>query len=78
MWGVAPARKIPKKRFESSTKLAAAGKRATVVPREIAEDAWNAGCMTQSCVTEVRPSVRADLTVAMILAIAAAEAGLYT
>jgi glutamate formiminotransferase/glutamate formiminotransferase/formiminotetrahydrofolate cyclodeaminase len=76
--GVARARKIPEKRSERLTEIAVAWQRATVVPLEIAEDACHAGWAIRSCLTAAKPPVRSDLKVAMILAIAAAEAGLST
>jgi glutamate formiminotransferase/glutamate formiminotransferase/formiminotetrahydrofolate cyclodeaminase len=76
--GVVRARKIPEKRSERPTEIATAWQRATVVPLEIAEDACHAGWAIQSCLMAVKPAARSDMTVAMILSIAAAEAGLAT
>ena len=76
--GVARARKIPEKGSERLTELARAWQRATVVPLEIAEDACHVAWVIQSCLMAMKPAARSDMTVAMILAIAAAEAGLST
>jgi len=70
--------KIPKERSERSTEMAVAWQKATEVPLEIAEIACHAGWAIQSCLKAAKPSVRSDLTVAMIMAIAAADAGLHT
>ena len=76
--GVARALKIPEERSERLTEIAVAWQRATVVPLEIAEDACHAGWAIQSCLMAVKPAARSDMTVAMILSIAAAEASLAT
>ncbi|TKS60052.1 MAG: hypothetical protein EWM72_01640 [Nitrospira sp.] len=69
---------IPKERSERSTEMAVAWQKATEVPLEIAEIACHAGWAIQSCLKAAKPSIRSDLTVAMIMAIAAADAGLHT
>lgn len=76
--GVSRASKIPIERSERSTEMAVAWQKATEVPLEIAEIACHAGWAIQSCLKTAKPSVRSDLTVALIMAIAAADAGLHT
>jgi len=51
---------------------------ATVIPLEIAEQATEAGTLLHACSAEVKPHIRSDLTVGLLLAIAAAEAGRQT
>jgi glutamate formiminotransferase / formiminotetrahydrofolate cyclodeaminase len=51
---------------------------ATEIPLEIAEQATEAGALLHACSAEVKPSVRSDLTVGLVLAIAAADAGRHT
>ncbi len=51
---------------------------ATEIPLEIAEQATEAGALLYACSAEVKPRVRSDLTVGLVLAIAAAEAGRHT
>jgi glutamate formiminotransferase / formiminotetrahydrofolate cyclodeaminase len=51
---------------------------ATEIPLEIAELATKAGALLHACSAGVKPRVRSDLTVGMVLAIAAADAGRYT
>jgi len=51
---------------------------ATEIPLEIAEQATEAGALLHACSTEAKPRVRSDLTVGLILAIAAADAGRHT
>lgn len=51
---------------------------ATEIPLEIAELATKAGALLHACSAGVKPRVRSDLTVGMILAIAAADAGRHT
>ncbi len=51
---------------------------ATEIPLEIAEQATEAGALLHACSAEVRPRVRSDLTVGLLLAIAAADAGRHT
>lgn len=75
---VARAAKISKEIPERPTKLAAALQKATETPMRIAELACEAGIAIHSCLPAVKPAVRSDLTVGMIMAIAAAEAGLHT
>ena len=51
---------------------------ATEIPLEIAEQATEAGALLHACSGEVKPRIRSDLTVGLVLAIAAAEAGRHT
>ena len=51
---------------------------ATEIPLEIAEQATEAGALLHACSAEVKPRVRADLTVGLVLVIAAADAGRHT
>jgi len=51
---------------------------ATEIPLEIAEQATEAGALLYACLAEVKPHVRSDLTVGLMLAIAAADGGLHT
>jgi len=51
---------------------------ATEIPLEIAELATKAVALLHACSAGVKPRVRSDLTVGMVLAIAAADAGRHT
>jgi formiminotetrahydrofolate cyclodeaminase len=51
---------------------------ATEIPLEIAEQATEAGVLLHACSAGVKPRVLSDLTVGLILAIAAADAGCHT
>jgi glutamate formiminotransferase/formiminotetrahydrofolate cyclodeaminase len=51
---------------------------ATEIPLEVAEQATEAGVLLHACSAGVKPRVRSDLTVGLMLAIAAAEAGRHT
>ncbi|MDN5943143.1 MAG: glutamate formimidoyltransferase [Nitrospira sp.] len=51
---------------------------ATEIPLEVAEQATEAGVLLHACSAGVKPRVRSDLTVGLVLAIAAAEAGRHT
>ncbi|HSL03800.1 MAG TPA: glutamate formimidoyltransferase [Nitrospiraceae bacterium] len=51
---------------------------ATEIPLEIAEQATEAGALLHACSSGVKPRVRSDLTVGLVLAIAAADAGRHT
>ena len=68
----------PTERSERSTDMAVAWQKATEIPLEIAELACRAGWAIQSCLKTARPAVHSDLTVATIMALAAADAGLHT
>jgi glutamate formiminotransferase / formiminotetrahydrofolate cyclodeaminase len=58
--------------------LASALHLATEIPLEIAEQATEAGALLHACSAGVKPRVRSDLTVGLVLAIAAADAGRHT
>ncbi|NOT22529.1 MAG: glutamate formimidoyltransferase [Nitrospiraceae bacterium] len=51
---------------------------ATEIPLEIAEQATEAGALLHACSAEAKPRVQSDLTVGLLLAIAAADAGRHT
>jgi glutamate formiminotransferase/glutamate formiminotransferase/formiminotetrahydrofolate cyclodeaminase len=51
---------------------------ATEIPLEIAEQATEAGALLHACSAGMQPRVRPDLTVGLVLAIAAADAGRHT
>jgi len=51
---------------------------ATEIPLEIAEQATEAGVLLHACSAGVKSRVRSDLTVGLVLAIAAADAGRHT
>jgi glutamate formiminotransferase/formiminotetrahydrofolate cyclodeaminase len=51
---------------------------ATEIPLEIAEQATEAGALLHACSAGVKPRVQSDLTVGLVLAIAAADAGRHT
>ena len=76
-------------RFVQATKLAKTDKArpsvlsaalhlATEIPLEIAEQATEAGALLYACAAEVKPPVQSDLTVGLLLAVAAADAGRHT
>jgi glutamate formiminotransferase/glutamate formiminotransferase/formiminotetrahydrofolate cyclodeaminase len=76
-------------RFTQATKLAKTDKTrpavlssalhlATEIPLEIAEQATEAGVLLHACSAGVKPRVQSDLTVGLVLAIAAADAGCHT
>ncbi len=58
--------------------LASALHLATEIPLEIAEQATEAGALLHACSAGAKPRVRSDLTVGLVLAIAAADAGRHT
>ena len=58
--------------------LSAALHCATEIPLEIAEQATDAGTLLHACSAGVKPRVQSDLTVGLLLAIAAADAGRHT
>ncbi|MCX5725112.1 MAG: glutamate formimidoyltransferase [Nitrospirae bacterium] len=58
--------------------LSAALHLATEIPLEIAEQATEAGVLLHACSAGVKPRVQSDLTVGLVLAIAAADAGCHT
>ncbi|MGH7219804.1 MAG: cyclodeaminase/cyclohydrolase family protein [Nitrospiraceae bacterium] len=51
---------------------------ATEIPLEIAEQATEAGTLLHACSAGVKARVRSDITVGLVLAIAAADAGRHT
>jgi glutamate formiminotransferase/glutamate formiminotransferase/formiminotetrahydrofolate cyclodeaminase len=51
---------------------------ATEIPLEIAEQATEAGALLHACSAEVKPAIRSDLAVGLVMAIAAADAGRRT
>lgn len=76
-------------RFIQATKLAKTDKTrpsilsaalhlATEIPLEIAEQATEAGMLLHACSAGVKPRVQSDLTVGLLFAIAAADAGRHT
>lgn len=75
---VARAKKISKERPERADEVQAAMQRATETPMEIAELACQAGLLIATCISSAKPAVQSDLTVGMIMAVAATEAGLHT
>lgn len=75
---VSRANKISREGPERSVEIAAVWERVIAVPLEIAEIACQAGWAMQSCLKPVKPAVRSDLMVGIIMAIAAAEAGIHT
>ena len=75
---MARALKASKQAGEHSAKLADALVQATEAPMAIAELACEAGVLVHSCLQSAKPAVQSDLTVGIIMAIAAAEAGLHT
>lgn len=75
---VARARKISPERPERADEIGAALQRATETPMEIAELASEAGLVIATCLASAKPAVLSDLTVGIIMAIAACEAGLHT
>jgi len=61
-----------------SSVLSSALHLATEIPLEIAEQATEVGALLHACSAEVKPRVRSDLTIGLMLAIAAADAGRHT
>ena len=72
------ATKLAKTDRARSSAVSSALHLATEIPLEIAEQAMEAGALLHACSTGVKPSVRSDLTVGLVLAIAAADAGRHT
>lgn len=72
------ARRLPADQANRPLLLATALEQATAVPLSIAELACEAGQTIAAIRQCLSPAVQSDLTVGMILAIAAAEAGLHT
>ena len=76
--GYIQATKLAKTDRTRSAILSSALHLATEIPLEIAEQATEAGALLRACSAEVKPRVRSDVTVGLVLAIAAADAGRYT
>jgi glutamate formiminotransferase/glutamate formiminotransferase/formiminotetrahydrofolate cyclodeaminase len=72
------ATKLAKTDRTRPSALSAALHLATEIPLEVAEQATEAGVLLHACSAGVKPRIRSDLTVGMMLAIAAAEAGRHT
>jgi glutamate formiminotransferase/formiminotetrahydrofolate cyclodeaminase len=72
------ATKLPKTDRTRPAVLSSALHLATEIPLEIAEQATEAGALLHACSAGVKPRVRSDLTVGLVLAIAAADAGRHT
>jgi glutamate formiminotransferase/formiminotetrahydrofolate cyclodeaminase len=72
------ATKLPKTDPHRPTALSSALHIATEIPLEIAEQSSEAGALLHVCSSRVKPRVRSDLKVGLLLAIAAGEAGLHT
>jgi len=72
------ATKLAKTDRTRSSVLSSALHLATEIPLEIAEQATEAGALLHACAAGVKPRVRSDLTVGLVLAIAAADAGRHT
>jgi glutamate formiminotransferase / formiminotetrahydrofolate cyclodeaminase len=72
------ATKLPKTDRTRSSLLSSALHLATEIPLEIAEQATEVGALLYACSAGVKPRVRSDLTVGLMLAIAAADAGRHT
>jgi len=72
------AYRIPKQNPDRPQSITTALNRATDIPIEIAELACEVGRVIYTCIPSVKQAVRSDMTVGMIMAIAAAEGGLHT
>jgi glutamate formiminotransferase/glutamate formiminotransferase/formiminotetrahydrofolate cyclodeaminase len=72
------AYKIPKQEPHRPQAISTALRTATEIPMEIAELACEVGRLIHGCIPSVKPAVRSDMTVGIILAVAAAESGLHT
>jgi len=72
------ATQLPKTDRTRSSVLSSALHLATEIPLEIAEQATEAGALLHACSAGVKPRVRSDLTVGLVLAIAAADAACHT
>jgi glutamate formiminotransferase/formiminotetrahydrofolate cyclodeaminase len=72
------ATKLAKTDRTRRTVLSSALHLATEIPLEIAEQAAEAGALLHACSAGVKPRVQSDLTVGLVLAIAAADAGRHT
>lgn len=72
------AYRIPKQDPHRPQSISTALTAATEIPMEVAELACEIGRLIHTCIPSVKQAVRSDMTVGMIMAIAAAEAGLQT
>jgi glutamate formiminotransferase / formiminotetrahydrofolate cyclodeaminase len=70
--------RLPKTDRDRPTALSSALHVATEIPLEIAERSAEAGALLLACSSGVKPSVKSDLQVGMLMAVAAGEAGLHT
>ncbi|MDO9118677.1 MAG: glutamate formimidoyltransferase [Nitrospira sp.] len=75
---VSQARRLPADHADRPQRLSTALEQATEVPLTIAELACEAGLTIAAIRQSLSPAVQSDLTVGMICAIAATEAGLHT
>jgi glutamate formiminotransferase/glutamate formiminotransferase/formiminotetrahydrofolate cyclodeaminase len=75
---ISRARRLPIDQADRPLLLSTALEQATEVPLTIAELACEAGQTIATIRLSLSPAVQSDLTVGMILAIAATEAGLHT
>jgi len=76
--GWAGSRTISDERSEKSAASAMAWQQATEIPLEIAEIACQVGWTIQSCLKSAKPALHSDLTVGLIMALAAVDAALHT
>jgi glutamate formiminotransferase / formiminotetrahydrofolate cyclodeaminase len=72
------ATRRPKTDEQRSMAVSSALHVATEIPLEIAEQSAKAGTLLHACSCGVKPRLQSDMQVGLILAIAAAEAGLHT
>ena len=72
------ATRRPKTDEQRSMAVSSALHVATEIPLEIAEQSAQAGTLLHACSCGVKPRLQSDMQVGLILAIAAAEAGLHT
>jgi glutamate formiminotransferase/glutamate formiminotransferase/formiminotetrahydrofolate cyclodeaminase len=76
--GLLDTYKIPKHHPDRPQSISTALHKVTEVPLEIAELACEVARSIHACLPSTRPSVHSDLTLGMIMALAAAQAGLHT
>ena len=72
------ATRLPETDSTRSVAVSSALHVATEIPLEIAERSVEAAALLAACSQEVKPRLQSDVQVGLILAIAAAEAGLHT
>lgn len=72
------AYRIPKQEPHRPQSISSALATATKIPLEIAELACEVGRLIHACIPSVKRAIRSDMTVGMIMAIAAADSGLHT